>query len=110
VSAAIEEHLFGAGRWTFSALGAVRLRRDIGEYAQTARAAGAMTFAARADVLNEHATLLVVAPESVASLLRGELRGVVTPEEATKVLKLREDARSTGMAAALRKIDRLSER
>lgn len=104
IAAALEEHIFGGSRGSFSALGAVRLRRDLNEYACAARDTHAHALAATADSLGERATLLVVSPGSVAALLRGELRGVVTPVEAQKVLKLREDARSTSMAAALREI------
>ncbi|XP_039133436.1 exocyst complex component 5 [Dioscorea cayenensis subsp. rotundata] len=85
-------------KFTFSASGGLRLKRDITEYGEFVRSFNAPSIDEKFELLGIMANVFIVAPESLASLFEG------TPnikKDALRFIQLREDFKSAKIASRL---------
>ena len=75
--------------FTYNPQGALRLKRDLAEYADVFKALGATTVSKSFDDFSEQVNLLVVMPESIPDLVREDLK--ISTSAVLFLIKLRED-------------------
>ncbi|CAA6658071.1 unnamed protein product [Spirodela intermedia] len=88
-------------KFTFSASGGLRLKRDITEYGEFVRSFNAPSVDEKFEQLSIIANVFIVAPESLASLFEGNPS---IRQEALRFIQLREDFRSARIASRLNAI------
>ena len=77
------------GSFAYNPQGALRLKRDLAEYAEAFKSVGAPGVSRQYDDLSEQANLLVVMPESIPDLVEEDLK--ISPSEVLFWMKLRAD-------------------
>jgi len=86
-------------RFTFSASGGLRLKRDVSEYAEFVRSFKAPAVDEKFELLGTLVNVFIVAPESLPTLVDSSLKQART--EALRFIELREDYRSAKIASRL---------
>lgn len=79
-------------RFTFSPMGALKLKRDMAEYIDAIRGFGLQPLEQLFENLQQLVNVFIVAPESLVALVDGTLR--ISHKDAMKYIQLREDFRS----------------
>jgi hypothetical protein len=86
-------------RFTFSASGGLRLKRDVSEYAEFVRSFKAPAVDEKFELLGTLVNVFIVAPDSLPTLVDSSLKQART--EAMRFIELREDYRSAKIASRL---------
>jgi hypothetical protein len=86
-------------RFTFSASGGLRLKRDVSEYAEFVRSFKAPAVDEKFELLGTLVNVFIVAPDSLPTLVESSLKQART--EAMRFIELREDYRSAKIASRL---------
>lgn len=84
-------------RFTFSASGGLRLKRDVSEYAEFVRSFKAPAVDEKFELLGTLVNVFIVAPESLPTLVDGSLKQARA--EAVRFIELREDYKSAKIAS-----------
>uniref|UniRef100_A0A7I4E8W1 Exocyst complex component Sec10 n=1 Tax=Physcomitrium patens TaxID=3218 RepID=A0A7I4E8W1_PHYPA len=86
-------------RFTFSASGGLRLKRDVSEYAEFVRSFKAPAVDEKFELLGTLVNVFIVAPDSLPTLVDSSLKQARA--EAMRFIELREDYRSAKIASRL---------